>query len=93
MATHNSGGSLHQASGGLGPIFTVPTTGVYWIDGEGDATITLVLASSGALVATTGGTATLTAGTQYQFKASNVSPGARSAGGRVVMYNGNGGER
>jgi hypothetical protein len=94
MAIHNSGGAIHQTTGMVGPQFVVPATATCWVDMETDGgTIQLINVANSAVLATGNGTVALTKGTVVQFKATNVPANARFCGGRVIEYNGSGGER
>jgi hypothetical protein len=93
MASHNSGGALHQASGGLGPVFVVPASGVYWVDTDvsGPGSVQLVNATTQAVIARGNGQVQLTAGIAVQFQTLGTTAATTGAGGRIIPYSGIGG--
>jgi len=94
MSLHNSGGAIHQNAGMLGPTFVIPATATYWVDMETDGgLVQLVNAASGAVLANGTGTVSLTKGVVVQFKGINVPANAKFCGGRIIEYDGLGGER
>jgi hypothetical protein len=98
MATHSSGGSIHQTAGMVGPVFIIPKTATYWVDMQTDGGLIQLInvANSAVLTAGSGGSIiSLTAGTVVQFKGVGVPSNARYCGGSIIEYNGAnlGGER
>jgi hypothetical protein len=94
MSIH-SVSQLHSAPGMLGPVFTIPATGLYKIHGEHDGgTLQLINASNGSVITVVIGGATmqLTGGLQVQFKIVNPPANTKNVAARIIPYNGLGDE-
>jgi hypothetical protein len=94
MSIH-SVSQLHSAPGMLGPVFQIPSTGLYKIHGEHDGgQLQLLNAATGAVITTVigGTTMQLTGGLQVQFRIVSPPANTKNVAARIIPYNGLGDE-